>query len=215
MVGSVGMVRGLSRPNSLVIQEALNLLSALGSSEGTTTKLLMEMKGVQDHNETVLANAKEETANANVRATLVVEKEAELARNLIEAAELYSSRLLDITNGEKELQRKVDEVNIWISEEDGKVSERENTLRSDREEHQESVRMKIEELGERERILKEDRDDLKELESSVEGREVEVKSDGITLDDLRVSLEERKVRLDKRDARLRVAMEGEAVVEGG
>ena len=52
MVGSVGMVRGVSRPGSLVIQEALNLLSALGSDgKGTTKKLLMEMKGVQDHNQ--------------------------------------------------------------------------------------------------------------------------------------------------------------------
>ncbi len=215
MVGSVGMVRGLSRPNSLVIQEALNLLSALGSSEGTTTKLLTEMKSVQDHNETVLANAKEETANANVRASLVVDKESELARNLIEAAELYNSRLLDITNGEKELQRKVDEVNIWISEEDGKVSEREDKLRNDRGEHQESVRISTEEFVERERILSEDRDELKALGTSVEGRQEEINSDKITLDDLRDSLGELKARLDQRDARMRAAMEGEAVVEGG
>ena len=215
MVGSVGMGRSVLRPNSAVIQEALNLLSALGSSEGNTTKLLIEMKIVQDHNETVLANAKEEIVKANERVAEVVEKEAELARNLIEAGELYNSRLLDITNGETELQRKVDEVNVWISEEDEKVSEREDKLRRDREEHQESTRISTEEFVERERILSEDRDELKALGTSVEGRQEEINSDKITLDDLRDSLGELKARLDQRDARMRAAMEGEAVVEGG
>ncbi len=215
MVGSVGMARGISRPGSLVIQEALNLLSALGSSEGTSKKLLTEMKAVQGHNEVVLANAKEEIAKANIRETEVVERETELARNLIEAEELYNNRLLSITNGEEKLQRKVDEINVWISEEDRGISEREGKLHRDREEHQKSLRISDEELVERERILKEDRDALKEFESSIEGREVEVKSDEIALDDLRNSLGELKVGLDKRDARVLAAMEGEAVVEGG
>ena len=215
MVGSVGMARSISRPGSLVIQEALNLLSALGSSEGTSKKLLTEMKAVQGHNEVVLANAKEEIAKANIRETEVVERETELARNLIEAEELYNNRLLSITNGEEELQRKVDEINVWISDENGRISEREGKLHRDRGEHQESLRISGEELTERERILKEDRDALKEFDSSIKGREEEVKSDEITLNDLRDSLGELKIGLDERDARVLAAMEGEAVVEGG
>ncbi|KKK94738.1 hypothetical protein LCGC14_2679850 [marine sediment metagenome] len=214
MVGSVGMVRGLSRPNSLVIQEALNLLSALGSdSKGTTKKLLTEMKGVQDHNEGVLADAKVVVVEADKREAEVVEKEAELARNLIEAGELYNSRLLDITNGEGELQRRVEETNAQISEENEAISTREDELRSDREEHQESLRISKEELVERERVLKEDRKDLKELESSIGGREEEIKSDRITLDGLRDSLDKRKVKLDERDARVLAAIEDKTSVE--
>ena len=213
MVGSVGMVRGISRPNSLVIQEALNLLSALGSSKGTTKKQLTEMKDVQDHNETVLASAKGELEKSNKRGAEVVEKEAELARNLIEAGELYNSRLLDITNGEADLQRKVDEINIWISEEDEKISAREGEFHRMQEEHQESLRVSEGEFSERKRILEEDREDLKRLESSIGGREEEVKSDKTTLDDLRDSLDKRKIKLDERDARVLAAIEDKTSVE--
>ncbi len=214
MVGSVGMVRGISRPSSLVIQEALNLLSALGSNgKGTTKKLLTEMKGVQDHNGAVLADAKEAVENANKREVEVVEKEEELARNLIEAGELYNSRLLDVTNGEEELQRRIEETNAQISEENEAISTREDELRRDREEHQESLRTGREEFTERERVLKEDREDLKQLESSIGGREEEVKSDRTTLDDLRDSLDKRRVKLDERDARMLVAMEDKTSVE--
>ena len=209
------MVRGVSRPNSLVIQEALNLLSALGSSKGTTKKLLTEMKDVQDHNETVLANAKEVVENANKRETEVVEKEAELARNLIEAEELYDSRLLDITNGEEELQRRVDETAVRIVEEDERIKEREDEFHREQEEHLSAHTDKLLALTDRESVLKEDRDALEELKSSIEGREEKIKGDRQVLNDFQTELDGRKIKLDKRDARVRVAMEeDEAVVDG-
>lgn len=215
MVGSVGMVRGLSRPGSLVIQEALNLLSALGSdSEGTTKKLLMEMRGVQDHNEVVLADAKAAVVEADKREAEVVEEEVELVRNLKEAEELYAGRLSDITNSEEELQCRVEEANTQISENNKAISTSEDEFHREQEGHLESLRVSKEALVEGERILKEDRDALKELESSIEGREEDIKSDRATLDDLRSSLDELKVSLDKRDARVLAAMEGEAVVKG-
>jgi chromosome segregation ATPase len=215
MVGSVGMVRGLSRPGSLVIQEALNLLSALGGdSEGTTTKLLMEMRGVQDNNLIVLANAKTAVVEANKREAEVVEEEAELVRNLREAEELYAGRLSDIVNSEEGLQRRVEEVDARVSEENNSIREREGELDRKLGEYRESLRTSKEELVRRENILKEDRDALKELESSLKNREEDIKSVEITLDDLQVSLDERKLELDKRDARVLAAMEGRVVVEG-
>jgi len=216
MVGSVGMVRGISRPGSLVIQEALNLLSALGSdSGGTTKKLLTEMKGVQDHNEVVLADAKAAVIEANKREAEVVEEEAELVRNLKEAEELYAGRLSDIVNSEEELRRRIEEVNAQVSVENNNIKEREEEFHREQEGHLESLRISEEGLAGRERVLKEDREALRQLESSIEGREEDIKSDRETLDDLQVSLDDRKVELDKRDARVLAAMEGETVVEGG
>ena len=213
MVGSVGMVRGLSRPGSLVIQEALNLLSALGSnSEGTTKKLLTEMKDVQDHNEVVLADAKVAVVEANKREAEVVEEEAELARNLIEAEQLYAGRLSDIVSNEEKLQRKIEEVDARVSAENESIRERGDGLDRKQEEYQEFLRTSKEALVERERILKEDREALKELESFLKGREEDINSDEVTLDDLRDSLDKHKIELDKRDARVRDAMESEAVV---
>ncbi len=212
MVGSVGMVRGLSRPNSLVIQEALNLLSALGGdSKGTTKKLLTEMKEIQDHNETSLASAKEEIANSNKRAAEVIEKEAELSRNVLEAEELYSNRLLDITNGEENLQHKVDEVNVWISGEDGRISELEEKLLHDREDHQQALRESNEVLTQKSGALKKERDYLKELAASIKSREENVKSDETGLDNIRNSLDERLTKLDMRDQRIRDAMKDEDI----
>ena len=223
MVGSVGMVRGISRPNSLVIQEALNLLSALGGdSEGTTKTLLTEMKNVQDHNGVVLAdawvqqtNAKELIVKANKREAEVVEEEAELVRNLKEAEELYAGRLSDIVNSEEELRRRIEEVNAQVSVENNNIKEREEEFHREQEGHLESLRISEEGLAGREKVLKEDREALRQLESSIEGREEDIKSDRETLDDLQVSLDDRKVELDKRDARVLAAMEGETVVEGG
>lgn len=215
MVGSVGMVRGISHPGSLVIQEALNLLSALGSgSEGTTKKLLTEMKSVQDHNEVVLADAKAVVVEADRRETEVVEKEVKLAQDLREAEGLYAGRLSDIIRGAGELQQREEEVNTQISRENEAISAREDKFNREKEEHIVAHSKGLEFLVERERILKEDRDALKEFETSLKGREEEIKSDEIALDDLRDSLDERKIKLDKRDARMRAAMEGEAVVEG-
>ncbi len=215
MVGSVGMVRGIARPNSLMIQEALNLLSAFGSDKkGTTRKLLTEMKEVQDHNEAVLAAANEAVEKANKREAEVVEKEAELARNVKEAEELYASRLLAIVSDEEGFQLKIYESEVRIIEEDEHLSIREEKLRRVQEEHRESIRIGKEEFVERERVLKEDRKDLKDLESSIELREEDIKSDRVALEDLRNSLDELKVDLDKRDSRVRAAMEGETVVGG-
>lgn len=215
MVGSVGMVRGVSRPNSLVIQEALNLLSALGGDrKGTTEKLLEEMKSVQYHNEAVLENAKEAVVKANTREAEVVEKEAELERNLGEAAELYSSRLSDITNSEAELQRRMGEAGVRIGKEDERLRKREGKLRQHQNEHRESIRAGKVEFEEWERVLEEDRQGLKELESSFEGREEEIKSDRAVLDDLQSSLDEIQLKLDARDARVLAAMKGEVVVGG-
>ena len=216
MVGSIGMVRSISRPNSLVIQEALNLLSALGSDgKGTTKKLLVEMKDVQDNNVSVLADVKEEVAKADKRGAEIVEKEVELARNLREAEALYNGRLLEIINSEEKLQHREEEADARISEQDESISEREGELHRGQEEHQESLRKSSEYFSERERVLGEDREALKELESSCEGRVQEIENDKIALDDLRGSLDKYKVKLDKRDARVRAAMEDEAVVDGG
>ena len=215
MVGSVGMVRGTSRPGSLVIQEALNLLSALGGdSKGTTTKLLTEMKGVQDHNEVVLADAKAAVIEANKREAEVVEEEAELARNLKEAEELYAGRLADIVNGETELQNSIEISNARVSEENESISTRDEEFHRRREGHLESLRTSKEALVERERILKEDRDALRVHESSLKIREDTIKLDEMKLDDYGDSLDKRKLGLDERDARVLAAMEGEAVVEG-
>jgi len=203
------MARGLSRPNSLIIQEALNLLSALGSnSKGTTKKLLTEMKIVQDHNEVVLADAREAVENANKREAEVVDKEVELARDLKEAEELYTGRLSNIVSGEQELQRKVEEDSIQISKENEAINARNDELHREQEKHRKFILLAQTEFAEKERIFKEDREALKELESSFEGREDEITSDRMVLDDLRSSLDERKMELDKRDARVRAAMEG-------
>ncbi len=215
MVGSVGMVRGISRPGSLVIQEALNLLSALGSdSKGTTKKLLTEMKGVQDHNEVVLADAKVVIVEADRREAQVVEEEAELARNLVEAEKLYAGRLSEIINSERELQRRAEEVDAQVIVENGAISTREDKLRSDQEDHQESLRTSKEALAKRESILENDNKVLEELISSLESRKEKIDSDRMVLDDLQDSLDELKTELDTRDARVRAAMEGETVVGG-
>ena len=207
MVGSVGMVRGLSRPNSLVIQEALNLLSALGGDgKGVTKKLLTEMKEIQDSNATALEFLKEEITNSNKRTAEVTEREAELARNVLEAEELYSNRLSVIENGEEDLQRKTDEINVWISGEDERISELEDTLRRDREEYQETLDESNKVIVQRSGVLKEERKNLKELEASIKDREENVKSDETGLDDLRDSLNERSTKFDLRDARVRDAM---------
>ncbi len=213
MVGSVGMVRGISRPGSLVIQEALNLLSALGSdSKGTTKRLLTEMKSVQDHNEVVLADAKVVIVEADRREAQVVEEEAELARNLEEAEKLYAGRLSSIISDEEELQRNVEEANTHISEGNEAISTREDKFHREQEDHLESLRASKEELERRERIIKEDKDALRVHESSLEIREDTIKSDEIKLDTIGDSLDERELKLDERDARVRAAMGDEAVV---
>ena len=207
MVGSVGMVRSTSRPSSLVIQEALNLLSALGGGTPAVKKLLEEMKSVQTHNEEVLQSAKDAVVIANERERQIAKEEADLVGNIREAEALYNARLLEIINSEEKLQRREEEANIRIVEEDEHMSIREGELRRDQEEHSESLHTGRAEFIERERVLKEDRKDLKELESSIEGREEEIKSDRIVLGDLRDSLDKRKSELDERDARVRTAME--------
>ncbi len=215
MVGSVGMVRGLSRPGSLVIQEALNLLSALGSdSEGTTTKLLMEMKTVQDHNGIVLADAKVVVIEANKREDEIAEEEAELVQNLKEAEELYAGRLSDIVSSEEELQRRIEEVNTQVSAENNSLREREEEFYREQEEHLESLRASKEELERREEILKKDREVLEgniellgQHQSSLEDSRKKIDSD-------RIVLNERKLKLDNRDARVLAAMKDEGVVEG-
>ncbi len=222
MVGSVGVVRSMPRSNSLVIQDALNLLAAFGSdSEGTTKKLLMEIKDAQDHNEVVLANAVAEGIKCNKRDVEVAEKENKLALDLKEAEELCAERLSGIISGEEELQRRVEEEDNRISVENENINTRKEEFHNEEKRHLESLRISEGSLVERERILKEDRNTLKELESSIEGREEDIKSDKITLDDLRGflddlrgSLDKRKVDLDNRDARVLAAMEGESVVEG-
>ncbi len=214
MVGSVGMVRGLSRPNSLVIQEALNLLSALGGDgKGVTKKLLTEMKEIQDSNATALEFLKEEITNSNKRTAEVTEREAELARNVLEAEELYSNRLSVIENGEEDLQRKTDEINVWISGEDERISELEDTLRRDREEYQETLDESNKVIVQRSGVLKEERKNLKELEASIKDREENVKSDETGLDKVRNSLDERLTKLDMRDQRIRDAMKDQDVGE--
>lgn len=207
MVGSIGMVRGLSRPNSLVIQEALNLLSALGGDgKGVTKKLLMEMKEIQDNNATALEFVKEEITNSNKRTAEVTEREAKLSRDVLEAEELYSTRLSVIENGEEDLQRKTEEINIWISGEDGRISELEDKLRRDREEYQETLDESNRVIAQRSGKLKEERKNLKELEVSIKDREGNVKSDEKALNDIRNSLEERSTKLDLRDTRVLDAM---------
>ncbi len=215
MVGSVGMARGVSRPNSSVIQEALNLLSALGGDKaGATTKLLIEMKSVQDHNEDVAATAREVIIKANERETTVFEREKELERELIGTEELYRLRLLEITNGEAELQHKVDQAAITISEENGKIQEREDKLRNVREHYEETIHVDKMELTKRENVLKEDREDLKTFESSLQSCEEEIERDRVTLGSRAASLDQFKLELDARDARMRAAMENQAVVGG-
>ncbi len=207
MVGSIGMVRGLSRPNSLVIQEALNLLSALGGDgKGVTKKLLTEMKDVQDKNATALEFLKDEITNSNKRTAEVTEREAKLSRDVLEAEELYSTRLSVIEDGEENLQRKTDEINVWISEEDGRISDLEDKLSRDREEYQETLDESNKVIVQRSGVLKEERKNLKELEASIKSREESVKSEEIVLNDLRDSLNERSTKLDLRDARVRDAM---------
>ena len=212
MVGSVGMVRGASQPGSLVIQGALNLLSALGSdSKGTTKKLLMEMKNVQDHNETLLGVAKAAVVEADRREVVVVEKEAELVRNLREAEKLTAGRLSNVLSSEQELQRNMALAHAQISKENETIVIREDSLKSKLGEYQESLRVGNESLAERERALKEGREVLKELESSIKSREENVKSDETGLDNIRNSLDERLTKLDMRDQRIRDAMKDQDI----
>ncbi len=207
MVGSVGMARSVSRPNSLVIQEALNLLSALGGNKaGATTKLLEEMKGIQIHNENVILDAKAELVRVNQRDVEVGEREEELARELIGTEELYRLRLLETTDGEAKLQHKVDQAVITISEETARTRAREDQLRDDQGKHEENMRTDRTELVNREQALIGDKETLKELEASIKDREDSIKSDRATLDDLHGILDKRKIDLDERDARMRAAM---------
>ncbi len=215
MVGSVGMTRGVSRPNSLIIQEALNLLSALGGDkEGATKQLLVEMKSVQDHNEIVIVEAKAELERVNQREVEVIEQEENLARELIRTEELYRLRLLDTINGEVELQRKADQAAVKISEANNNLSEREDQLREDKEKYQEIIRVDRIELAGREQALIGDKEALKVLVASTEGREEEIKNDRVSLDHLRALLDRLKLELDNRDARVLAAMEGKVVVGG-
>ena len=217
MVGSVGIVKSISRP--LAIQEALNLLSALGAdSKGTTARLLTEMKGVQDHNEAVLADATAAVVKADKRDAEIVKNEEKLARNIREAEELYANRLSSIVSSEKEFGRKMEEANAQISGKDEAISTREDKFNRNREEYQESIRINKEEFLERERLLNEDKiflegkkQDLGKLQSSINGREENVKSDEKTLYELRISLDKRLAKLDLRDARVRDAMKDQDV----
>ncbi len=209
MVGSVGMARSVPRPNSLVIQEALNLLAALGGDKkGATKELLTEMKSIQDHNESVLADAKKEVVKANEREALVLEEEAELSRSLIAANELHRLRLLDITNGEMELQRNVDNAAVQISKENGEISLREDQLRLDMGKHDEIIGRDRVELAKGQNLLNADREDLNHRESAIKGSEDSIKSDRATLDSRSQILDKFKLDLDNRDTRLRAAMEG-------
>ncbi len=207
MVGSVGMARSVSRPNSLVIQESLNLLSALGGNKaGATTKLLIEMKSIQDHNEIVIVNAREAVVKANQREDAVFKREEDLARDLVRAEELYKLQLLETSNAEKELQRKVDNTAIQISEENGRIGLREDQLRDDRGKHEENMRADRTELTDRESVLTEGKENLEVRESAMEDRGAEIERDRVTLGNRAVSLDKFKSELDDRDARMRTAM---------
>ena len=207
MMGSVGRVKGIPRPGPVTIQETFNLLSALGGGTKTTHKILKEMKDVQAHNEEVLESAKVAIVEANNRETEVAEKEAGLARNLKEAEVLYAGRLKHITDVEEVLQRRGEAVDTQASENSENISTREDELHRKQGEHQESLRAGRLEFVEREQVLKESREALGQLELSIERREQQIESDRTALNDLQDSLDERKLVLDKRDDRVRAALE--------
>lgn len=207
MVGSVGRVKGIPRPGVVTLQETFNLLSALGSGDERVKKILDEMIAVQDHNEGVLEAAKDAVVKADKREEEVVKQEAELARNLREAEELYARRLQTITNTEEELQRRGMEIETEANETSRGISGREDELRQKQEAHKESLRAGRLEFDGRERMLRDNREALRQLGSSIEDREQKINSDRIVLDDFQSELDERKAKLDERDARVHAAME--------
>ena len=64
MIKQLGAVRALPKPNSKVMDQALNLLSVMGG-EKSALKLLKELRSVQEYNEKVLDEAKSAISEAN------------------------------------------------------------------------------------------------------------------------------------------------------
>ena len=97
VVGKIGGTRRVPKPSSDVLNEALNLLVALGGGEDIK-KMVAEMKAVQEHNEAVLKQALEATAEANKRTMDAEQAEAEAER-------ARSKGLGEVTTAQEVLKR--------------------------------------------------------------------------------------------------------------
>lgn len=197
-----------ARPSSAVMQEALNLLSALGSNKDTKD-LLEQMLQAQMKNGELIEKAEEIIDQAAQRDVEVTEREATLHRNTIQAS------------GELERKRQG-------------LADREGNLEGKKDQFASDMRIRMDELEARRETLDRRRDEgdvelgeervrVETLEADVIRREGGLADERLlldthkgvldqrtsALDDLEAELGQLSERLDQRDNRLLAAMEGE------
>lgn len=82
MIGQLGKLRSLPKPNSKAVSEAMSLLTFLGSKNDAGKKLLAEMHDVQEHNESVLKEAQAAISEARKLQEEVVRGRESLERDV-------------------------------------------------------------------------------------------------------------------------------------
>jgi len=106
MVGTVGAVKMIQKPDPNTLTEALSLLSALGG-KGETKNYLEEMLDVQLNNETVFKQATQAVADYNKIKADVEFAEDKFKRESVASEVLLDKRSDDLTIKEKNLNVRV------------------------------------------------------------------------------------------------------------
>lgn len=207
MVGTLQALRSVSRPSGTVIQEALNLLSAMGGGSKAVKTSLMEMKAVQLNNEAVLLEAKDTITEADHRDEASTKRETGLQIRIKKAEVTLVARYEAVAKKEEDLTHQAVELTELArsrSEElDGLVKEIENR----RMENETGLAIIRTELLAREEKVIELGKLAKQTEIEIEDRLRILVGSEEEIRERRVVVEALKTKLDQRDERLRAAMD--------
>jgi len=207
MVGTLQVLRSIPHPSSQIVQEALNLLAAMGGGSKTVKTLLKEMKVVQDNNESVLAEAKATIAEANNRDQEVSDREAALVQRTKQAEATIIGRYEEVVRKEEDLSLKMSQAAEDFRVKTVELEEQAEKLKQNKQKADQEISEGMARLKEWESQLADRTVAMEQLEADAVIRMKKIERVEQDLDIKHKEVEAFKSKLDARDERLRTVMD--------